>query len=247
MEEKEDRWRMLALPALLAVVLAGFLVGTGEGSYSEPGPLVREGPEEVSGFEKPAIRYLELQNRPAGGRSGWEEDLERLSGPSRLDPVVLTGAKAEDLEKRRERRAYDGAPPTIPHPFAQSSAAECLACHEEGMQLRGFRAPAMSHRLHSNCVSCHAGMIAPLEAMGPAEAEGIGNSFVGLAAPVAGERAWSVAPPTIPHRTWMRENCLSCHGPNGSNAMRSTHPERESCLQCHGTSAQLDQRPWQSP
>ncbi len=238
--------RMLALPALIAVLLAGFLLGTREESYQiEDKPAEEVG--EIAGEGKAALRYLELQNRPAGTGSGWEADLAKLRGNSRLDPVVISGSKAEDLAKRAARRAYDGAPPTIPHPFAQASAAECLSCHEKGMQLRGFRAPEISHAVYENCAQCHAGMVAPLEAMGPPDAERIGNSFVGYPAPQAGERAWSVAPPTIPHRTWMRENCISCHGPNGSAAMRAGHPDRENCLQCHGSSASLDQRPWQSP
>ncbi|HNC96693.1 MAG TPA: diheme cytochrome c precursor [Myxococcota bacterium] len=238
--------RMLALPALLAVLLAGFLLGTRDESYQTPPPSSEE-TAELPTEGKPALRYLELQYRPAGTSSGWEADLARLRGNSRLDPVAISGSKAEDLAKRAERRAYDGAPPTIPHPFAQASAAECLTCHEKGMQLRGFRAPEISHAVYENCAQCHAGMVAPFDGIAAPDADRIGNTFVGNPAPQAGERAWSIAPPTIPHRTLMRENCISCHGPNGSAAMRASHPDRENCVQCHGTSAALDQRPWQAP
>ena len=57
-----------------------------------------------------------------------------------------------------------------------------------------------------------------------------------------GNRAWSIAPPEIPHRTFMQERCESCHGVNGRDAIRSTHPWRQSCEQCHAPSAEFDQR-----
>jgi cytochrome c-type protein NapB len=69
------------------------------------------------------------------------------------------------------------------------------------------------------------------------------NSFVGKVSPVAGPRAWDIAPPQIPHTTWMREQCDACHGVNGRDPIRSTHPWRESCEQCHAASATNDLRP----
>ncbi|HRC56557.1 MAG TPA: hypothetical protein PKU97_11575, partial [Kofleriaceae bacterium] len=73
------------------------------------------------------------------------------------------------------------------------------------------------------------------------------SAFVGLPAPGRGERAWPGAPPTIPHTTWMRERCDSCHGVWGASGLRSTHPWRQSCTQCHAPAAALDQRPVWSP
>ena len=46
-------------------------------------------------------------------------------------------------------------------------------------------------------------------------------------------RAFSGAPPTIPHRVFMRDNCISCHGPTGYHEYRTTHPNRTQCMQCH--------------
>jgi cytochrome c-type protein NapB len=68
-----------------------------------------------------------------------------------------------------------------------------------------------------------------------------GNSFVGLNPPLKGTRAWPLAPPTIPHSTLMRSDCLSCHGPQGLYGLRTPHPERQSCVQCHVPGAELDQ------
>lgn len=77
----------------------------------------------------------------------------------------------------------------------------------------------------------------------PPDATFAANLFDGLDSPDHGARAWSIAPPQIPHRTLMRERCESCHGVGGRDAMRSTHPDRQSCTQCHAPNAALDQQP----
>jgi cytochrome c-type protein NapB len=41
----------------------------------------------------------------------------------------------------------------------------------------------------------------------------------------------------------MRQNCITCHGPGGTSAMRTSHPDRQNCLQCHATNAFADQGP----
>ena len=66
--------------------------------------------------------------------------------------------------------------------------------------------------------------------------------FAGEQTTPAGARAYEGAPPTIPHRTLMRENCMSCHGEGGTSAIRTSHPDRQSCTQCHATDASYDQR-----
>ena len=70
-----------------------------------------------------------------------------------------------------------------------------------------------------------------------------GNGFDGVAAPTEGARAWLGAPPVVPHTTWMRNDCLACHGPNGWPGMETTHPWRQNCLQCHAPSSALDLNP----
>ncbi len=60
----------------------------------------------------------------------------------------------------------------------------------------------------------------------------IANHFVGLAAPESGPRAFPGAPPQIPHATFMRTDCLSCHGDTSYRGLRTTHPWRRNCQQC---------------
>lgn len=63
----------------------------------------------------------------------------------------------------------------------------------------------------------------------------VASEFVGLEQDMrAGARATPGAPPTIPHRILLRENCVACHaGPGAREEVRTTHPERWRCRQCH--------------
>jgi nitrate reductase (cytochrome), electron transfer subunit len=147
--------------------------------------------------------------------------------------------KAASHQKRAARRAYNGAPPIIPHSVQNTNDSACYACHSKGMQMAGLKASVMSHQFLANCTQCHA---PPPPAPFNAIDSKVATDFVGLPAPKAGERAYPGAPPTIPHSQWMRENCLACHGgPNGWTGMESTHPWRSNCTQCHAPSALLDQ------
>ena len=191
-----------------------------------------------------ARSWAEMRRTPRGEGSGWAVDIAELRGPSRLDPFDPTGlAKAPALADRMRNRAYDGAPPTIPHPIRQGSASECLACHDVGLRIRGATASAISHREMTTCTQCHVVSSAPMPADTWLPREVGANTFSGRGPPSAGARAWSIAPPVIPHTTAMRDVCLSCHGPLGREALRSSHPERETCTQCHAVSATLDLRP----
>lgn len=224
-----------------AVAFVGFVAGTHEGAYAPWRP-----PESAAapGGARPAWSYTELREHPNTVPSGWEADVGALRGPSRLDPVLLDGDKGTAVAARSALRAYDGAPPAIPHPVRQGSASECMACHDEGLRLRGARAPALPHDAFTSCTQCHVVADAPMPGeVGVADPRAVPNAFVGSASPGAGPRAWAIGPPQIPHRSWMRENCLACHGPNGDSPLRSTHPERESCTQCHTASAEIDLRP----
>lgn len=144
------------------------------------------------------------------------------------------------LARRAARRAYDGAPPTIPHEIDQLSVPSCLSCHEHGIQIAGLIAPRISHPSFGSCVQCH--VVAADPRPGAATPAAPATDFAGLESARRGTRAWPDAPPTIPHTTWMRNHCTSCHGPFGSNGLKSTHPWRTACTQCHVASALLDQR-----
>ncbi|MFO0661368.1 MAG: nitrate reductase cytochrome c-type subunit [Polyangiaceae bacterium] len=162
--------------------------------------------------------------------------------PSLHDPVIRTEEdRAAALEKRASRRAYEGAPPTIPHKVLQMDTPSCLSCHEHGMRVANLVAPAMSHQRMDSCTQCHVVSADPRPVASTPGAPV--NQFRGLEGWGRGSRAWPGAPPTIPHPTGMRSACDSCHGVNGAQGIRSTHPWRTSCTQCHAPSAVLDQHP----
>lgn len=133
---------------------------------------------------------------------------------------------------RAERRAYDGAPPVIPHrPFA----AACLTCHASGAPAvpgHAF-APSSPHgqtpgmSAGASCVQCH--VFRQTRDIAAA------NSFVGER-PVARRsvRGLAGAPPPVPHALFLREDCLACHaGPAARPEIRCFHPEQVNCVQCH--------------
>jgi cytochrome c-type protein NapB len=137
-----------------------------------------------------------------------------------------------DAEDRAARRAYDGAPPVAGH---ADFGMTCTTCHDErGQAVKGVGfAPASPHDgtaqapFTARCRQCH---VFPEETGVFVE-----NDFVGLQQDLrTGERLNSLAPPTIPHRLLMRENCLACHaGPGARPEIATGHPERERCRQCH--------------
>lgn len=192
----------------------------------------------------PAPGYRELRETRRGPNANlYGAAFERFGAQA---PAILADVppqteeqRAEVMTARSRQRAFDGAPPTIPHAVHGQSTFECLACHEKGAVVAGKRAPAMSHERHDSCTQCHVSAGGPPSPPPPPLTS---STFVGRAPEVRGTRAWTGAPPTIPHTTAMREGCGSCHGVTGALGMRSTHPWRESCTQCHAPSASLDQR-----
>lgn len=133
---------------------------------------------------------------------------------------------------RAARRAYDGAPPRIPH---DAQSADCVTCHTStGVAVDGLGfAPPSPHELTSGlgsisrCRQCHV----PIST----EEVWVENGFVGRPQSLThGERLHPFAPPVMPHAAFMRENCLACHsGPAAREAIRTSHPERGACKQCH--------------
>jgi nitrate reductase cytochrome c-type subunit len=142
------------------------------------------------------------------------------------------GAVKSAAGVRAERRAYDGAPPTIPH---GSLGARCEACHNErGRSVSGVGfAPASPHvdtpqaGATIRCRQCHVSATSD-DRFVTSEFEPLEQNLR------AGGRATPGAPPTIPHRILMRENCVACHdGPGAREEIRTSHPERLRCRQCH--------------
>ena len=187
----------------------------------------------------PATHYSDMPDATYARAKAWMTSLEALK--SNIDPLAEITVQPTDkeaaLRARAKNRAFNGAPPTIPHPIDQRSDRACVACHRDGVRTTSLRVPRMSHQFLANCTQCHV-EDTPRHM---AATEFRENNFAGLPAPSGGPRAFSAAPPVIPHSTWMRSDCLSCHGVVGHHGIRTTHPWRQNCQQCHGASSKLNQ------
>jgi len=136
--------------------------------------------------------------------------------------------KKEKNDYRQALRAFYTAPPVIPHEVtAQRGQKECLFCHKKVLHVGGRTSVQTSHPEFFNCQQCHV--------QGIIKEEGFSaTTWKGQEEPKKGTRAHETAPPTIPHRLFLRKNCNSCHGPkNPDKNLRGPHPERTNCLQCH--------------
>lgn len=239
------------LVVVIGVAAVGYVMGirpeaskAGRGSNPSADPdtsgsLNRPTAGAVSGVV-PARTYAELRETSMGPNAKLKFSLDQLVSTPSLPATGVAPTQAEkrvSLAARSARRAYNGAPPTIPHAVDARSADSCLSCHRTGLAIGDRVARTLPHPEYAQCTQCH---VPALPELGPVELS-IGSEFVGLPAPLGGSRAWDGAPPTIPHSTRMRDNCLSCHGPKGEQGLRTSHPERSSCTQCHAPSAQLDQ------
>jgi cytochrome c-type protein NapB len=147
----------------------------------------------------------------------------------RNGPVL---AVARSTGERANGRAYDGAPPAIPH---DAAVGTCVTCHDnDGAVIDGVGiAPAAPHGDEAavgamrRCRQCHV----------PRQVQTllVASRFAGLPQGAwKGRRASPGAPPAIPHTLQLREQCAACHAGNASRVeVRTTHPERIRCRQCH--------------
>jgi cytochrome c-type protein NapB len=240
--------KVLAIGAMSAVALAlvGMVVGFGHpapGWQPPPSPVVH-----ATGHELPAVLYHEMNGKARGPNRAYTSDLATAVGHA---PPITEGQpfdaklRAEAVARRKARRAYNGAPPTIPHPVDANDVTSCYQCHGEGKVIGELVAPRISHQRYTNCTQCHA----PVAVGAPGTVEGfeVVNTFVGAPSAGRGQRAYAGAPPTIPHTTSMREDCASCHGNLGLVGLRTSHPWRANCTQCHAPSAALDQARFTDP
>lgn len=155
-----------------------------------------------------------------------------VCGCSRQKEDSATKLQVTSATVRAERRAYDGAPPVIPH---EPLKADCIECHTttgKEVPRLGF-APANPHShttvagATQNCRQCHV--------FRKSDDEFAESLFVGIPQTITpGTRAYPGAPPMIPHSELMRENCLACHsGPSARKEIICTHTTRTNCRQCH--------------
>jgi len=241
-EENLSRGLLYSFVAVVfAVSLVGFMTGTAVRSeHLRPPPV--EGPAEAADERIPVARsYRQLRDTPRGSGGAWDESRKVADESRPKDSEVASLAAL--LRQRKARRAYDGAPPTIPHLVRQDRAADCMACHSEGLQLGAKRAALLPHDNFSQCTQCHVPEVVDLPKVAGSDPRAVANDFVGAPSPGKGPRAWNIAPPQIPHKSFMRENCLSCHGSQGSAPLQTSHTDRQNCTQCHTASAELDLRP----
>ncbi len=243
----------------LGLGVAGFLIATGvELPASRPDDASR-GAEASSGVANgtaEAQRYTEIVPSSMGKNAARAASVEpaALGGvtPNELmarygSAAPTPGERGAALVGRSMRRAYAGAPPVVPHAIDQLGTSACVVCHSNGMKVGDVVAPAMSHGLLASCTQCHVEErgAPPVGGMTATQIRGLlaESGFEGQAEPGEGSRAWQGAPPTIPHSTWMRQACISCHGGESEAGLSSSHPWRASCTQCHAPSATLDQAP----
>lgn len=141
--------------------------------------------------------------------------------------AVASAATAAPVPKSGPKpppRVYAGAPPAIPHAVWDEGRQNCLDCHDVPPAMEGAISAPHARRLR--CMQCHVEGSRPQKPFRP-------NHFVGMQSTGRLARASAFAPPPMPHRAFMRERCLACHGPDGYPAIRSPHPQRPRCMQCH--------------
>lgn len=147
-------------------------------------------------------------------------------------PTPVKDANSPSLAVKYSRRAYNGAPPVIPHPIKNDDSkpgAQCLSCHLGGGYVDAFHAyaPKTPHPDYINCRQCHvpAGHLAPFRGE---------SNFATRTIPKQPGAALPGGPPRIPHDLKERGNCAACHvGEGVPLAIRTSHPERIYCRQCH--------------
>ena len=235
------------LPLAGVIVLALTLVGFLEGIAEPKAPVlshVSETPHSDTGEVRDAAAYQNIATARLSPNADFQSPLKQLlfEKPSIFDPVERSPEmKLAALIDRTRTRAFDGAPPVIPHTIDQQSAASCLACHGQGTRLGDRIATTVSHPHYASCTQCHV----ESNNGGPfVTTPSVENDFTGISRSGPGERAYAAAPPTIPHTLWLRNDCTSCHGLVARPGLRTSHPWLSNCVQCHAASAQIDKIPF---
>jgi cytochrome c-type protein NapB len=195
-----------------------------------------------------APKYMEIVQTEWLANRDWKFTLANLphaAAPPVGQSIASPAETAAAITRRKSLRAYDGAPPVIPHAIDTLKSSACTSCHGEDSKLviGGKRPAEISHPWITNCTSCHVPADSLRQFTAPSETRlVVENAFVGNTSAGQGPRAYGTAPPTMPHAVWMRQNCMACHGPGREQAIRTSHPERRNCLQCHAPNATFDNR-----
>lgn len=240
---RSSRAHRLSVLVLLAWATGGCQTGTERRDaagasrlpVAEPARTVEDPP-----LADPVTRILPVRVATGVAARGLQSETRRLSQPIPWDgelelPFELAAdrdeARSRSLAHRAKRRAFEGAPPVMPHGPSFGNGASCVDCHTHGFDVdEDLVGRAMSHPPLASCMQCHI----EAENLDLPRGGSLGNAFSGQrpsAAPSA--RSSGGAPPPIPHRIEMRGRCLSCHGELGYPGLRTSHPERALCMQCH--------------
>ncbi len=228
--------------AVLGIAAVGFAIGI----RSEPRrdalrPVHGERPLDFASDVLAAPSYAEIGLSGLGPNRNFVSSVATLKQPPASEPPKKPDPALRHLAllRRESRRAYDGAPPVIPHAVDSQSAASCLTCHENGSVVGDVVARKIPHPVYSQCLQCH------VEQRNSRFSDLVlaDNSFEGFAPIEFAHRAGTGLPPWTPHSTLLRHDCLACHGPNGDVGLKTSHPERQNCLQCHPPAATLEFEP----
>lgn len=239
---------IILLFVVTIISVSGFFMGLRQTKKNEH-PTPWKSGETASQHDhsiKTAPTYTTIPGYEWKPNTHWKNSLENLphADIKLQESEKLTDKQiAKIINERKQRRAYDGAPPVIPHAISTRDTQSCVACHSKDntRTIAGKLTPQMSHPMLANCTQCHVPTsperffsnknISKLE---------VETSFHGLARHGEGSRAFDGAPPVMPHKLSMRQNCMSCHGTGRPHAIKTSHPQRQNCLQCHAQNAAFD-------
>jgi len=196
----------------------------------------------ISSQEQTETSFEPIQNTPSIPTE--EGVFKRSEFSIKYEEMPDDPEHQRSLEEYYDNRAYNGAPPPIPHILLSKKGIggkTCLQCHENGGFVKKFEAyaPVTPHPELLNCVQCHV----PTNTT----AQFVDNTFETPEPPTLKNAAMPGAPPAIPHALFMRSNCLACHaGPAAPKEIRTTHPLRINCRQCHVPITDLSTLEWES-
>jgi cytochrome c-type protein NapB len=209
LEEEPPAPTVVTAPPVVVHVPTGSPVGTSAGALTDADN---------------AESRMRLLSQPTPPHTGTMGRFDVSSNPD--------ADRKASLAARAALRAFEGAPPAMPHSSSYSSRSKtCLDCHLDGMTIGQRTAHPIPHPVMANCQQCHVELENKLydELLTP------NNSFEGQFFDREGEISIGGAPPMMPHGTFMRTKCLSCHGEFGYPGLRTPHPDRQNCMQCHIT------------
>ena len=248
-KSKSIKATTLAVAIIFTLSVSGYFMGlrqTVRETGQNTSPLTpHQDPNHAPGNVQATVDYNHIAEAGFGPNAQFKSRLSTLKPvPGEAGQPHPRLASEQSLRTQREsRRAYDGAPPIVPHPIAQDSAASCLQCHRQATRIGDVVASASPHPEYTRCSQCHVSSKG-LGSRWNSSKDDLhsGNQFQGNHRPKPTEQAYEHSPKTIPHTLHMRQNCISCHGELGTSPIRTSHPERQSCTQCHVPGSQIDKR-----